>query len=212
MTVYTVDFFGTKITTTLTARSSVVEEWIHTTVSDYRRYRDRLIVGLGVQWLAPTFSGEYTPAETLQLCVGRRCLIFQLGHSETVPTLLREFLVHPMNTFVGVWNNKDAAKLLESKHELVVKELFDVRRFVLTRYGESLLQASFEELVSECLGYEGVSLEGTISVSDWDNYRLSDEQIRQACLDAHVSFEIGKRIGAWQFLLPANLQVTITND
>ncbi|XP_041998266.1 uncharacterized protein LOC121748114 [Salvia splendens] len=48
--------------------------------------RGRLVAGLGVQWV----SGH---AATLQICVGSRCLIFQLHHADLCPDVLRGFLL-----------------------------------------------------------------------------------------------------------------------
>jgi hypothetical protein len=58
-------------------------------------------VGLDVEW-RPSFSGAYSKTAIHQLCVGRRCLIFQLLHADYVPNTLDEFLSDPDYTFVGV--------------------------------------------------------------------------------------------------------------
>ncbi|KAH7843995.1 hypothetical protein Vadar_023240 [Vaccinium darrowii] len=89
---FTIDFHGTPFTTTLTSTPKVVRKWLQTTLHRNPCHRHHLVVGLGVQWRPDYYPGHESPAATLQLCVGRRCLIFQLLHSPTVPNLLRRFL------------------------------------------------------------------------------------------------------------------------
>ncbi|CAH9062539.1 unnamed protein product [Cuscuta europaea] len=195
---YTVDFFDTQISVTVTKAPSVVRKWISTTVY-LRNRRDlfgRLVVGVGVQW--NPYRGNDPPAHTLQLCVGCRCLIFQLSHATTVPLILRRFLSDETNTFVGIWNGSDQKKL-EMEHGLEIHRLLDLRRYVETDDGDSLLTASVETIVRECLGFEGVCLDQAVSMSRWDAHYLSWEQVKQATVKAYVAFEIGKNEGAWRY-------------
>ncbi|MCI34765.1 3-5 exonuclease/nucleic acid binding protein, partial [Trifolium medium] len=91
--VYTVNLHGNEIKVTVTAVASVVRKWLHSALFFRRRYirQNRLIVGLGVQW-SPGAGILDPPADTLQLCIGRRCLIFQLAHATYVPKNLQNFL------------------------------------------------------------------------------------------------------------------------
>ncbi|XP_028753568.1 uncharacterized protein LOC114713145 [Neltuma alba] len=192
-----VDLDETYISVTVTARAAVVRRWINTTNYLYRPYLGRLIVGLGVQW---TPGDGDAPADTLQLCVGCRCLVYQLSHSPYVPSKLRQFLMDPCNTFVGFWNHSDRLKLAISKHRLnMLRNPLDIREYVVTDDGESLQGASVEEIVREYLGIDGVRMRKEISMSDWGDESLSDEQVLQVTLDAHCAFEIGKNIRAWRF-------------
>lgn len=195
---FTVNFFGSAISVIVTASASVVKKWLKTTLYLVcRRYLfDRVVICVGVQWNP---SNGNNSADTLQLCVSTRCLIFQLSQSDTVPLLLRRFLLEPNNTLVGLWNGADAKKLLMTEHELRVHKLLDLRRYVESKDGESLARASVERIVEECLGFEGVRLERDISMSDWDDEDLSDEQVLQAFVDAYVPFEIGRNLRAWSF-------------
>ncbi|KAF5738777.1 hypothetical protein HS088_TW13G01678 [Tripterygium wilfordii] len=195
---FTVLFFGTPVKVTVTKTSSVVRSWLHTVFYRYRRFyhRSRLVVGLGVQWTP--FSGPNSPADTLQLCVGQRCLIFHLCNADTVPRKLRRFLLDPQITFVGFWNSMDARKLRDSWHDLQVHSLLDLRKHVKTDFGESLAGASVEKIVKEFLGFDGVRLDREISMSYWNAYELTHKQVLQACVDAHVAFLIGKNIRAWE--------------
>ncbi|KAK8572104.1 hypothetical protein V6N13_047718 [Hibiscus sabdariffa] len=133
----------------------------------------------------PSSSIEPPPAATLQLCIGHHCLIFQLVHANDVPLSLRRFLDDARNTFVGVWNYTDKAKLRRSKHGLQVHRV--VERNGLRK------QMSMEKLAEIILGADGVKKPKRIAPSAWDTYRLSSEQVQYAC----VSFELGKALKVW---------------
>ncbi|KAJ4836088.1 hypothetical protein Tsubulata_029654, partial [Turnera subulata] len=166
--------------TTVTATPSVVRRWISQTIHYHRRHLSRLVVGLGVQW-NPSSVGS--AAATLQLCVGCRCLIFQLHQANYVPQSLRRFLEHPRNTFVGVWNHMDAGMLLESRHKLRVGRIVDLRHVAGARMGMSR-KVSMERLTEVVLGLSGVEKDGKIGRSNWEKYWLSHEQVKYAGADA----------------------------
>ncbi|KAL1219402.1 hypothetical protein V5N11_007929 [Cardamine amara subsp. amara] len=101
---YSVDFFGEDLIVTVTRTPSVIRQWIHN-VHFFNRFTSHpLVVGLGVMWTRPGYystdprSESYyaygSPADTLQLCVGRRYLIIQLSHCDHVPDALHFFLAH----------------------------------------------------------------------------------------------------------------------
>ncbi|KFK38597.1 hypothetical protein AALP_AA3G134400 [Arabis alpina] len=146
----------------------------------------------------PSRSYVDPPPDTLQLCIGNRCLIIKLSHCNRIPNDLRSFLTDPQTTFVGVWNGQDARKLAQSLHRLEIGELHDIRNYVADSEGRSLRSCSFEVIVEECLGYYGVRLDPEISMSDWSVYSLFDEQILQASLDAYVCSELGVWARLWE--------------
>ncbi|KAI9070928.1 hypothetical protein K1719_047112 [Acacia pycnantha] len=194
---FNVNLDGTNVVATVTDTAAVVRRWISTTNYLQGEFYGRLVVGLGVQW---TPGGRDPPADTLQLCVGRRCLVYQLSNSPNVPVSLRRFLMDPGNTFVGFWNHSDRWKLQISAHNLqMLRDPLDMRKYVQTDDGESLERATIERIVEEYLGVRGVPISREISMSDWDDEYLSDEQVLQVTLDAHCAFEIGKNIRAWRF-------------
>ncbi|XVF66087.1 hypothetical protein PTKIN_Ptkin10aG0006000 [Pterospermum kingtungense] len=193
---FTVTFFSHPITTTVTATPSVVRSWLFRVLCLHRFRRNRLVVGLGVQW-NPSSSIDHPPtAATLQLCIGRQCLIFQLLHATQVPLSLRRFLADHRNTFVGNWNHCDESMLLRSKHRLSVARLVDARMVAAERNGLSR-QLSMEKLAEIFLGADEVKKPKRIGLSAWDAYWLSEEQIQYACVDAHVSFELGRALKVW---------------
>ncbi|KAI8561869.1 hypothetical protein RHMOL_Rhmol04G0375400 [Rhododendron molle] len=197
---FTIDFHGTAFTTTVTSAPKVVRKWLRTTLYRYARFRHRLVVGLGVQWRPASYRGENPPVATLQLCVGRRCLIFQLLHSPTVPNLLRRFLKNPNNTFVGMWNHSDKKLLFSSEHELeMARDPVDLTRHAVSRHDGRRLEAreSRKTIVRECLGVD-VDFNERVGRSEWEKYKLDDEQILYAAVDAYCSFLIGKDLRAWE--------------
>ncbi|KAL9291139.1 putative 3'-5' exonuclease domain, ribonuclease H-like superfamily [Arabidopsis thaliana] len=139
------------------------------------------------------------PANTLQLCVGNRCIIIQLFYCNRVPHVLRRFLGDRNHTFVGFWNSQDAGKLKRSRHRLEIAELLDLRNHVVDSRGRGLKGCSFEVVVGECLGYRGVRLEKAIGMSDWSVYDLSYDQILQASIDVYVCSKLGFRNRLWEF-------------
>ncbi|KAK7246249.1 hypothetical protein RIF29_41111 [Crotalaria pallida] len=185
--IYTVNLHGTHIITTVTATPSIVRKWLSTTLY-HRRYDNCFVVGLGVQW---TPHGD-PPAETLQLCIGHRCLIFQLCYTDRVPLKLRRFLMDPDNTFVGFWNHSDRVKLRGSLHRLeMCKDPVDLRLHVVTEYHENLSRAQTRVIVKKCLGYD-VERGNDVSKSYWRVGVLSEEQVLYACVDAHCAFLVGR--------------------
>lgn len=195
---FSVVVHSTRITVTVTFNASVVRKWIRSALYFYRYQLNRLVVGLGVQWVPDFIRGEDNPAATLQLCIGRRCLVFQLLHSNGVPLLLRRFLLNPRYVFVGIWNHRDAYKLSRSRHALEVHRLVDLRHHAVTTRGEGLATKSMEEIAKEYLGFEGVGLEKSVSLSQWDEVRLSRKQVWQACYDVFVCFQVGRKTKIWK--------------
>ncbi|CAJ2662534.1 unnamed protein product [Trifolium pratense] len=195
--VYTVNLHGNKIKVTVTANASVVRKWIYTTLL-FNRRNIHLVVGLGVQW---TPDGNDPPADTLQLCIGNRCLIFQLAHATYVPRSLRNFLENPNHTFVGFWNHSDRQKLESSEYQFeMYRDPLDLRHYAELEYeDENLARASVDEIVEKCLGYE-IEQSGEIARSYWDNKVLSNEQVVYASVDAYCAFRIGKNVRAWKYI------------
>ncbi|XP_058076687.1 uncharacterized protein LOC131225224 [Magnolia sinica] len=187
------------IITTVTSTPAVVRSWIYHTCRIHGFRLHKLVVGLGVQWRPVGRYRNWSRAATLQLCVGHRCLIFQLVYVHSVPQALRKFLANTNITFVGIWNNLDA-KYLQRDHGLYVHDLLDLRSCVGETDGRwDLKQASMGTLALEFLGISGLDKDTTVGRSDWEALLLDDDQVLYACTDAFVSFEIGKRLRLWEF-------------
>ncbi|CAN0899980.1 Exonuclease 3'-5' domain-containing protein 2 [Linum grandiflorum] len=190
---FTVRFSGDRtIRTTVTSTASVVRKWIWKSLQIHRYLRHKLVVGLGVQWRAP----YDTSASTLQLCIGSRCLIYQLRHAGYIPRSLERFLAHPDFTFVGVQNHRDAQMLQE--HDLEVDTLLDLCRIAAESRGLRG-NLSMEDLAERVLGYSGISKSFYVGMSNWNAELLSDEQVQYASVDAAVSFLLGVELEAWRW-------------
>ncbi|XP_042521149.1 Werner Syndrome-like exonuclease [Macadamia integrifolia] len=193
--IYCVTFFGDQIRTTLTYTASVVDVWIAgiQRVHHHRIDQKQLVVGLDVEW-CPSFSRsvEYK-VSFLQLCVECTRLIFQLLYADLIPTSLIEFLNNPSLRFVGVGIEGDVEKLLED-HELNVLNTLDLSSLAATRLSMPELRSSgLKELTREVLGKE-IGKPRKVTMSRWDAEWLTYDQVQYACLDAFLSFEIGKSL------------------
>ncbi|XP_043725954.1 Werner syndrome ATP-dependent helicase homolog [Telopea speciosissima] len=185
---FTVTIFGIRVLTTVTRKPSVVRKWVYKIRYDHRYRRDRLVVGLGVQWRPPIPN----PVSTLQLCVGRQCLIFQIIHANSIPRALKRFLSDDSTTFVGVRNQNDS-RLLIRNYNLFVNRILELGSIA------NLRGASMEMLASGILGFHDIKKDQRIGMSEWDYWWLSEAQIQYACVDAYLSFEIGKNLNAWKY-------------
>ncbi|KAM0841811.1 hypothetical protein ACQ4PT_058773 [Festuca glaucescens] len=137
--------------------------------------------------------GQQNPVALLQLYVGRRCLIFQLLHADCIPGYLAHFLADPNFRFVGVGVQGDA-DLLNKDHRLQVANTVDLRGLAAERMGKpELRQAGLQALVRAVMGAE-LEKPKNVRMGPWDACDLSDEQIRYACIDAFVSFKIGRKL------------------
>ncbi|PHU21524.1 hypothetical protein BC332_06631 [Capsicum chinense] len=146
--IYGVSFYGDQIEVIVTKNAAVVNHWINS----HRRRLHTLLVGLDIEWL-PCFNPEENhPVALLQLCVGRRCLLFQLLHKDAVPRFLVDFLMDPNFKFVGVGVKGDAEKLLRD-HKLLVANTVDLNQLALSVYGEEVYgKMGLKRMAKEVLG------------------------------------------------------------
>lgn len=82
-------------------------------------------------------------------------------------------------------------KLLED-YSLSVANFVDLRYLAAERFGDRALRGSGLKTLS--LRVLGLELEKPqrISRSRWDNLWLNAQQVQYACLDAFVSYEVGR--------------------
>ncbi|KAH7844541.1 hypothetical protein Vadar_029135 [Vaccinium darrowii] len=190
---YNVNFYHHRIHTLVTHTPSFVDSWISQIESIHRRRLHSLIVGLDVEWRPNRFRNQQNPVATLQLCVGRRCLIFQLLYSPYIPLSLFNFLSNPSYTFVGVGIDKDVEKLTRD-YGLSVANTVDLRLLAAEGYGVwDLRNTGLTVLARLVLGLEVVKPR-RVTMSMWDTDYLYPAQVQYACIDAFVSFEIGRRL------------------
>ncbi|XP_043710591.1 uncharacterized protein LOC122659554 [Telopea speciosissima] len=162
----TVNVFGNEVFTFVTGRAAVVRRWIYKIRYEHRFKRDKLVVGLGVQW-RPSMAN---PVAVLQFCVGGRCLIFQILHANSIPRILKRFLADDSTTFVGV-NNYNDSYLLMRDYGLSVNRIFELGSVSRIR------RASMETLARRILGFNGIRKPQWIGRSDWDDWWLTEDQM-----------------------------------
>ncbi|MED6194447.1 hypothetical protein PIB30_028606 [Stylosanthes scabra] len=189
---YDVTFHTHTIHTLLTTSSSLVHTWLSDTLNHHSSSTTTtVLVGLDIEWRPNTHRNSNNPVATLQLCIGNRCLIFQILHCDSVPQSLVDFLVNEGNTFLGVGIEEDVEKLLED-YNLNVKKFVDLRGLAESVLGETeLKRAGLKTLAERVLGLE-IDKPKRVSRSRWDNPWLTAEQVQYACVDAFVSFEVGR--------------------
>ncbi|KAL6523312.1 hypothetical protein OROGR_016915 [Orobanche gracilis] len=195
---YDVFFFGDTVLTTVTTDSDTVSSWISDIRFIHRFRLHNLIVGIDVEW-RPSYNSYQNPVATLQICVGRRCLIYQIIHNDgCIPESLADFLSDDF-TFVGVGVDSDLEKLYSDYGIGGDTRTVDLRQLAAARYGQNFLKnVGLQELASLVLEKE-VEKPRNVTMSRWDDRWLSDDQVQYACIDAFVSFEIGRILNASRF-------------
>lgn len=115
-------------------------------------------------------------------------------HASFVPQSLVAFLENEDNTFVGVGVEEDVGKLLRD-YSLVVANFVELRNLAAERFGEHMRRGGLKALA---LSVPGKDLEKPrkITMSRWNSFRLTPQQVQYACIDAFVSFEIGRILNA----------------
>nr|GMC66804.1 Werner Syndrome-like exonuclease [Ipomoea batatas] len=188
----TVSFHGANLSVTVTKKAVEVDEWINNAIRNHCHHLRDLIVGLDIEW-HPNTSGDFkppAPAATLQLCVARRCLIFQLLHRDFIPDSLLNFLAYPFFTFVGVGVQDDAEKLFRD-HGLIVRKVVDLRHLAAWVYDSNeFSRMGLKRIALEVLG-QVMEKPLEVTLSDWDAKDLTFSQIEYGSIDAFASFQIG---------------------
>ncbi|KAL3632602.1 hypothetical protein CASFOL_025586 [Castilleja foliolosa] len=191
---YDVFFSGDTVLTTVTKDAATVSRWISDIRSMYGLRR--LIVGLDVEWRPNLYPQIQNPVATVQICVDRRCLIYQIIHTDYIPQLLHDFLSDENLTFVGAGVQSDLDKLEAFYRIGGNARAVDLKSLAADTYKRAELnQVGLKYLVRSVLGKEMEKLR-RVTMSDWDNFWLTDEQVQYACVDAFVSCEIGKVLDA----------------
>ncbi|KAK9050236.1 hypothetical protein SSX86_030794 [Deinandra increscens subsp. villosa] len=190
-----VTFFEHTIETLVTNTPSSVDTWISETerLHSFCPYLSTL-VGLDVEWRPNQTRNSENPVATLQLCFGRRCLVFQILHSPSIPQSLLNFLRNPSHRFAGVGIENDVEKLRRD-YNLEVAKTVDLRTVAAERYGvRELRNAGLKQLAWRVLGRE-ISKPESVTRSMWDDQYLTPAQVQYAAIDAFLSFEIGRVLG-----------------
>ncbi|KAI3953142.1 hypothetical protein MKW92_045701 [Papaver armeniacum] len=210
--IYTVTYYKDKILTTVTHTACIVDHWISEVYRHFRGKLNNLIVGLDIEWSRLRRErGPRNKVAILQLCLSRRCLIFQFSCCDKIPKSLFEFLGDKQFIFVGVGIDGDIGKLLVD-HGLKVGRSEDLGSLadckLASSFGEyrrsELYKAGMKTLTKVVLNQD-LPKPYSVTLSNWDRGLLSESQIEYACLDALVSYKLGFH------LLDEDSQATSTN-
>ncbi|KAL1359696.1 hypothetical protein HN51_005032 [Arachis hypogaea] len=197
-TMYEVIFHGNFIETCRTSNPSIVDGWVQVMSSHFgfSSNHNRLI-GLDIEWNPNTQrNAPRNPVATLQLCQGENCLVYQILHAPYIPQSLVDFLRSCNNTFVGAGIEADAQKLLED-YNLHVTNCTDLRMLAEHVLGErEMRNAGLKTLAARVMGVE-LEKPWYITRSCWDAEWLNLQQVQYACVDAFVSYEVGRRLFFW---------------
>jgi hypothetical protein len=186
---FVVWFEDDAIRTTLSDSGDVVDSWLDMIYRIHHRRLNRLVVGLDVEWRPCTNPADVHPVAVLQICVGHRCLVFQILHADYIPESLSGFLADDRFTFVGVGVHDDAAKLW-SDYGLQLGRAVDLRSLAANTLKKPALgRAGLQALVSEVMGVK-MDKPQHVRRSAWDARNLSSDQLMYACADAFASFEV----------------------
>ncbi|KAJ6806280.1 Werner Syndrome-like exonuclease [Iris pallida] len=198
-TLFTVVFNSVnRILTTVTSSAADADAWVSEVLRVHRRRLDTLVVGLDIEWRPNFFRGQQNPAAVLQLCVGRRCLVFQILLAGAVPASLVSFLGDRRFSFVGVGVEGDVEKLLEDWEVGVGGNMVDLRDAAEKRTGRrEMKQKGLAGLAVELMGWD-VRKPKRVTMGRWDQDVLDLDQIKYACVDAFLSFEIGRVLEVWE--------------
>ncbi|GKE49438.1 Werner syndrome-like exonuclease [Tanacetum coccineum] len=108
-----------------------------------------------------------------------------------VPKSLKDFLSNTSYTFVGVGIESDVEKLI-GDYNLSVGKMLDLRVLASEVYGvKELKNSGIKDLGFRVLGRE-IKKPKSVTMSRWDNEWLVPTQVQYACVDAFLSYEIGR--------------------
>ena len=190
---YDVTFFNDKINTLVTATPYYVNQWISRIERIHSRRLHNLVVGLDIEWRPNQNTNMENQVAVLQLCVGRRCLIFQIMHAHFTPKSLLKFLSNPNYIFVCVGVNNDVSKLWRD-YRIKVGRTADLRALAVQAFNANELKtAGLKGLTRWVLGKDFAKPK-YVTMSRWDNGWLTLAQVQYACVDAFLSFEIGRSL------------------
>ncbi|KAG8372180.1 hypothetical protein BUALT_Bualt12G0039600 [Buddleja alternifolia] len=125
------------------------------------------------------------------MCVGCRCLIYQVIHSDNIPHALFTFLSIPYHTFVGVkidtdLNNLDLDYMVGGGAVGI-----DLRDLAADRYAnQDLRNAELGDLVSLVLLKNFDKPLWATMTTNWERLPLANSQIQYACSVAFAHFKI----------------------
>lgn len=187
---YTVFFAGKAIETTVTDKASVTDQWVAQILAIHER--KPTVVGLDIEWRPHDSSWMSNKSATLQLCIGDKCLIVQLFYIDCIPQSLKDFLMNPNFTFVGIKVGDDIEKL-RSEYGLTCRKSADIREKANIVWPGKFDRPGLKDLAREIVGLD-MKKPLHVTKSNWEARVLNEDQIEYACIDAYASYRVGKEV------------------
>ncbi|PWA54236.1 3'-5' exonuclease domain-containing protein [Artemisia annua] len=163
------------IETTVTDKASITEEWGSMLNGDHTFLR--------------SMSNK---SATLQLCTDTKCLILQLFYMDEIPQSLKNFLLNPIFTFVGVEVEDDILKL-KNEYGLDCSKSADIRSAAMKKWPGRFRRPGLKDLAMDVLGLH-MKKPKHVCMSNWEARLLNENQIEYACIDAYASYKIAHKI------------------
>jgi len=187
--VYTVKCLDEIIYTTVTSDWDEVDSWVDRVRKRMPCRLRNFIVGFGIQWQPYTRStANSAPIATIQICVKKSCLIYQLlDDKHSIPTSLRNLLESDIKFAVARFNVDQL--MLSSQLGIHIEDYIEV-----SRHPSNGNQYSMEDMARMFLdfdGYPGEMKPTDIGRSNWEEEELSMAQVMYAAVDAFVSLRLG---------------------
>ncbi|OWM62895.1 Werner Syndrome-like exonuclease [Punica granatum] len=187
---YSVLFAGKTIETVVTDKASVIDSWVMEIQSIYAG--KPMVVGLDVEWRPHIIRSMSNKSATLQLCIDCKCLIVQLFYVDYIPDSLKNFLMDPNFTFVGIEVGDDIAKLRD-EYGLNCRKHADVREAAKNKWPGRFRRPGLKDLAVEVAGLH-MKKPRHVVMSNWEARNLNDSQVEYACVDAYASYKIGHKL------------------
>ncbi|KAH7528339.1 3'-5' exonuclease [Ziziphus jujuba] len=187
---YTVYFAGKTIETTVTDKASIIDQWVNQILTIHAG--NPTVVGLDIEWRPHYNSWMSNKSATLQLCIDDKCLIVQLFYIDSIPDSLKNFMMNPDFTFVGIEVGDDIEKL-KNEYDLPCRKSADIREMAKTRWPGRFRRPGLKDLALEIVGLS-MKKPRHVTMSNWEARVLNEGQIEYACIDAYASYRIGKEV------------------
>ncbi|TVU34067.1 hypothetical protein EJB05_15892, partial [Eragrostis curvula] len=192
-TEHVVHFNNTTIRTMVTKDYKAVADFIQEVRGDHREH---LVVGLDTEWRDQYFPSEWRTRKRtalIQLCVGTRCLVYQIYQAKNVyPKILKEFLECPHCKFIGADVENDTTRLTND-FGIYVRNAVDLQPIgIRMNIGSKEWKPSLERLAKELLHADMDKKKKNKLHANWDLEVLTDEHIAYAAIDAFASAELAK--------------------
>jgi len=186
---------GLTIETIVTNQASVVEQWISSRYAEKEK-----VVGLDTEWMQIEKASEkkkktkktMMKVAILQLCIEDKCLIIQLWCMNKIPSSLQNFMMDSRFEFVGVGVMNDIS-MLKNNYGLECNKGTDLFLLAKKRWPDRISSGSLKYLAKELVDLD-MEKSKAVCKSDWKVKKLTEEQVKYACIDVYASFKIGKMV------------------